>query len=89
MKWNIKTLAHLGSHHHYCFRYDDLPPPQPATEEVQKTSLFKRKGVAIGKLSALSFGSKATREEAAREREEKEQSAEAFRKVLSQIIQPI
>ena len=42
--------------------------------------MFKRKGAAIGKLSALSFGSKATREEAVREREEKERSAEAFRK---------
>ena len=62
------------------FRYDDPPTPEPAPEEVQKTSLFKRKGAAIGKLSALSFGSKATREEAVREREEKERSAEAFRK---------
>ena len=62
------------------FRYDDPPTPGPAPEEVQKTSLFKRKGAAIGKLSALNFGSKATREEAVREREEKERSAEAFRK---------
>ena len=78
-------FAHLDSHYHFCVRFDDLPPADPAPEEVQKTSLFKRKGVAIGKLSALSFGSKATREEAAREREEKERSAEAFRSVLSQI----
>lgn len=63
------------------FRFPEVaPPPDPAPEEVKKPSLFKRKGAAIGKLSSLQFGSKVSKEEMMREREEKERNAEAFRK---------
>ena len=55
------------------------PPPGPAPDEVKKSSLFKRKGAAIAKLSSLSFGTKVSQEEMMREREEKERSAEEFR----------
>ena len=69
------------------FRFSEVAqPPEPALEEGQKISLFKRKGAAIGKLSSLNFGSsRAAREEMMREKEEKEMNAEAFRKKREEI----
>ena len=64
-----------------CFSFPEFtPPPERVPEEAPKTSLFKRKGAAIGKLASMNFGSKASMEEQKREREEKEMNAERFRK---------